>query len=108
MKPWGHALVAFSALAGAAGLAACQFRPAEPPCGGVLPLETQPASHLAAVWRARGASPMFLGTHLLVRDSTSGHSEVDPWSGAPRRAVSQPPFSWIPEASGDDLWIGQD
>lgn len=107
MKSWGPVLAALFALAGAAGPLACHSWSAAPPCGGALPSERFPVSHLAAVWRTPGAAPVFLGSRLVVQ-GPRGHTELDVATGKPIRVVSKPPFAWIPEASRDDLWIGQD
>lgn len=100
--------MAIAALLGTAGMfSACHFRPSEPPCGGVRPFESYPASHMSAIWRVPGTEPLILGSHLVVRGAGSADREVDPASGRRARTVLPASFGWLPEASRDDLWIGQ-
>lgn len=62
---------------------------------------------MRAIWRAPGSQPLTLGSHLVVRGAPSGDREVEPASGRVLRQVSPASFGWLPEASGDDLWLGQ-
>jgi hypothetical protein len=78
-------------------------------CGGTPAVETYSASNLSAIWRTPGSETIALGSHLLLRDAQGIYHEIDIGSGKPSRAITRSAsFSWLVDASSDDLWLGED